>query len=310
MKIGFAGAGAIACHYGSLLQLAGNKILYLARGPHLRAMQKDGLLHVSGGGSRKLSVQADDQPSILEEAEIIILSCKLNDLESLLSEVCSIIRQDTLVLTLQNGVEAPNIVSDILPGHAIAAGSAFIGARIDPPGTIIHSAAGGIRLGLWRPGSGGEKISVLVQALSDAGIPAREEKDVKRMLWRKLLWNCGFNAITAITRLYARDIAANKETLAIVRDAMREVVSVANRIDIAIGEEEIRKHIRTTLEMGPVKTSMWQDIEHGKLTEVDFINGLVVREAKAHRLDAPVNRMLTTLVHAVEHTQIDPKQQL
>jgi len=300
VKIGFAGAGAVACHYGCLLQLAGNEVFYLARGPHLLAMQKNGLSHVSEGASRTLSVQTDDQPSILEEAEIIILSCKLNDLEPLLSTVCPVMRRDALVLTLQNGVEAPNIASNMLPGHTIAAGSAFIGARIDPPGTIIHSAAGGIRLGLWQAGSGEENISAFMRTLSDAGIPAREEEDVKRMLWRKLLWNCGFNAITAITRLYARDMAANKETLAIVRDAMREVVSVANRIDIAIGEEDIRKHIRTTLEMGPVKTSMWQDIERGKFTEVDFINGFVVREAKAQHFDAPVNRMLTALVHSVE----------
>jgi len=300
MKIGIAGAGAVGCHYGSLLQQVGNDVSYLARGPHLEAMQKAGLHHVSGECDRTIRVKVDDQPDVLSGSEVIIFTCKMNDLDEMIQAVRTVAGTETLLVPLQNGVEAPAMVAEAFTEQAVAAGTAFIGARIETPGTVIHSAAGGMRLGLWRHGNGEEKFQILVRALTEAGVPARREGDVKRMLWRKLLWNCGFNAITAITRRYARDMAVGAETLAIVREAMQEAVTLARTEGVDVGETDIQKHIEITLKMGPVKTSMWQDLDRGRRTEVDFINGLVVRRAAEREIEAPVNRMLTALVHAIE----------
>ncbi len=300
MRIGIAGAGAVGCHYGSLLQQAGHDIRLLARGVHLEAIRDAGLTHVTHGGGSTQRVSADDSPSILEGSEAVILSCKMTDIEIMLESIGPHVDSDALLVTLQNGVEAPEIVAARFPEHAIAAGTAFIGARIEKPGIVVHSAAGGVRLGLWQHGTGEEKLHLLIQALTQAGVPTREEADVHLMLWRKLLWNCGFNAITAITRRFAKDIVANDETLTMVRQAMAETVAIAKARGIEISEEDIRKHIQVTLEMGPVKTSMWQDMDRGKQTEVDYINGFVVRKAEALGVDAPVNRILTTLMHAVE----------
>jgi len=299
MRIGIAGAGAVGCHYGSLLQQAGYDVRFLARGAHLNAMRDSGLTHISGDEQYILDVSADGNPSILEGCSIVILTCKMTDIGKMLESIAPYINESTLLVTLQNGVEAPDMAAARFTEHATAAGTAFIGARIEKPGVVIHSAAGGVRLGLWRHGSGEAHFQALVRAFMKAGVPIREEADVRLMLWRKLLWNCGFNAITAITHCFARNIAANEETLAMVRGAMEEAVAVARAEGIKIGEEDIRKHIHVTLEMGPVKTSMWQDIDRGKQTEVDYINGFVVRKAKTAGMDVPVNRMLVTLVHAL-----------
>jgi len=301
MRIGIAGAGAVGCHYGSLLLRAGYDVCFLARGAHLKAMRDAGLTHVSDGKHYTQSVQADDNPSILEGSDIVVLTCKMTDIERTLKSVAAYLGENALLVTLQNGVEAPDIAAAVFPENTIAAGTAFIGARIEAPGIVIHSAAGGVRLGLWRHGKGEERFHPLIQAFMDAGVPVREEPDVRLMLWRKLLWNCGFNAITAITHRFARDVAADDKTLEIVREAMEETVALARAEDIGIGEDDVNKHIRTTLEMGPVKTSMWQDIERKKQTEVDYINGFVTRKAEETGLDAPVNRMLTTLVHAIQN---------
>jgi len=300
MRIGIAGAGAVGCHYGSLLQQAGHDIRLLARGAHLEAMRNIGLTHITHGRGSTQRVSADDSPSILEGSEVVILACKMTNIGAMLESIVSYVGENTLLVTLQNGVEAPEMVAAGFSGHAIAAGTAFIGARIEKPGVVIHSAAGGVRLGLWRHGTGEEQLYLLIRAFTQAGVPTREETDVHLMLWRKLLWNCGFNAITAIARRFAKDIAANDETLTMVRQAMAETVAIARVGGIEIGEEDIRKHIQATLEMGPVKTSMWQDMDRGKQTEVDYINGFVVRKAEALGMDAPVNRILTTLTHAVE----------
>jgi len=300
MKIGIAGAGAVGCHYGSMLQQAGYDVLLLGRGEHLAALQNDGLLHESNGVPRHLKVQATNSVADIGACDVVMICCKMIGLSAMLEALQGVIKKSALLVSLQNGVEAPDYVASAFPYHAIVAGTAFIGARIENPGHVIHSAAGGIRLAQWKDGEGAVYFTPLVQALEAAGVPTRVEEDARLMLWRKLLWNIGFNAITAITRRHARDVAAAPETLSIIRAAMQEAVAVANVEGVRLGEEDISKHIKVTLEMGPVKTSMWQDIESGHLTEVDHINGYVVRGADKLSLQAPVNRMLTTLLHAIE----------
>lgn len=300
MKIGFAGAGAIGCHYGSKLQQAGFDVLLLARGQHLKALLADGLRHESDGSDQSITVIATDNAAQLSTCQMIILCCKMTGLPAMISSIKPFIQPHTLLLSLQNGVEAPDLLRASFPHNSIAAGSAFIGARLEHPGHVIHSAAGGIRAGLWQQGPSDHSLSTLIEALQSAGVPARIDTDPAAMLWRKLLWNCGFNAITAITRRYARDMAADRETLLIVEQAMQETVALAQTFGINIGDEDINKHIEITLAMGPVKTSMWQDIEAGHTTEVDFINGYVAKNSEQKQLPAPTNRFLTTLIHAMQ----------
>jgi len=300
MKIGIAGAGAVGCHYGSLLQQAGHELCYLARGAHLVAMQDDGLLHVSAGGQRRLAVQASDDAATLSCADVVLLTGKMTDFPELLAALAPHLRSDALLLTLQNGVAAPDLVCSVFPDHAVAAGTAFIGARIESPGVVVHSAAGGIRMGHWQAGPGEQYFQSMLQALQQAGVPVREEPDPKLMLWRKLLWNVGFNPITAITRRFARDMAADAATLELVCEAMAEAVAVAQAAGVGLDDGDIAKHVQVTLEMGPVKTSMWQDIERGRPTEIDFLNGFVVQQGKSFAVPTPINGMLTALVHAIE----------
>jgi len=300
MKIAFAGAGAVGCHFGIKLVQAGFDVILLARGRHLAVMQSTGLRHESEGKCRQIRVKATSDVGQLKPCQIVILSCKMTGLAEMIDSLRNRISPAALLLTLQNGVEAPEQVAAAFPDHAIVAGTAFIGARLEQPGYVIHSAAGGIRMGLWQQGSGEQYLPALISAFQNAGVPARQDDDPEAMLWRKLLWNCGFNAITAITRRYASDMAADVEMLVIVRQAMKETVAIANICGIAMGEQDIVKHIEVTLAMGPVKTSMWQDIEAGRKTEVGYINGYVVKKADALKVPAPVNRLLMSLIHAIE----------
>jgi len=300
MNIGFAGAGAVGCHYGSKLQQAGADVLLLARGAHLQAMLSHGLKHESGGICCETAIAATGDMARLHTCSVLVLSCKMTGLKAMLDALQGHIAEDTLLVTLQNGVEAPDMVAAIFPDHAIVAGTAFIGARLEQPGYVMHTAAGGIRMGLWQRGDGERNIADLMGAFHLAGVPARMDDDPEAMLWRKLLWNCGFNALTAITRRYAREMAAHGDTLDIVQQAMAETVALAQARGIGIDAADIAKHIEVTLAMGPVKTSMWQDIEAGHKTEVDFLNGYVAAESASMHLASPANQWLTTLVKAIE----------
>ncbi len=300
MRIAFAGAGAVGCHYGSKLKQAGYDVCLLARGAHLKAMQEFGLLHESEGKQVFVQVEAGHDVHNLSDCQVIVFSCKMIGLATMIEMLKPVVTPEMLLITLQNGVEAPEVVASAFPGVAVVAGTAFIGARVERPGVVIHSAAGGLRLGHWQQGKGDQFLSPLLDAFNDAGVPAREDDNAASMLWRKLLWNCGFNAMTAISRRFAKDMAASHETLLVVRQAMSEAVAVARALGVVIDESDVEKHIEVTLAMGPVKTSMWQDLEAGHKTEVDYINGYVVRKGAELDVSADTNRLLTTLIHAIE----------
>jgi 2-dehydropantoate 2-reductase len=300
MRVGIAGAGAVGCHYGSLLQQSGHEVRFLARGAHLQALRDEGLLHVSDGVETRLAVRAGDDAALLAGSEVILLASKITGLAALLTRIAPHVAAHTLLVTLQNGAVAPEMVQQAFPRHAVAAATPFIGVRIERPGMIVHSAAGGMRLGRWQPGPGDVLFAPLLDALQKAGVSVREEADARLMLWRKLLWNVGFNALTAITRRDARDIAAGEKTLELARSAMAEAVAVARRAGVNLSEGDIDRHVQATLGAGPVKTSMWQDIELGRPTEVDYINGYVASLGAELGIATPVNEMLTVLVHAIE----------
>jgi len=302
MRIGVAGAGAVGCHYASLLTQAGNSVVCLARGAHLQAMRERGLLHVSQGRELRVTLVAEDNPAALADADIVLLTCKMTALSSLLGAVRRHLKPGALVVTVQNGVQAPAMAAEALPEHAIAAASAFIGVRVERPGVVVHTAAGGFQAGMYASRGQGAmaRLNALLQLMRHAGVEARRQDDVARMLWRKMLWNCGFNALTALTCRYAREIALDSGTREIAHIAMRETLEVARNMGIALAEADIEQHLRVSGKMGPVKTSMWQDIEAGRPTEVDHMNGYVARRATELGLDAPVNRMLTAMVHARE----------
>ena len=299
MKIAVAGAGAVGCHYGSLLQQAGNEVVFLARGAHLAAIRESGLRHRSLEWERLIQLEASDDPAIVSDCDFILMTCKTTGLEGMCRLLAGHVAERAVMVTLQNGVEAPDIVAGHFPGHGIIAGSAFIGARIESPGHIVHSAAGHLRLGVWA-GEAATELARLTELFCQAGVDAKVVKDVRQLLWYKLVWNCGFNAITALTRRYARDIAGEAETAELAMAAMRETVAVASASGVDVAADAAERQLEITRGVGQVKTSMWQDIEQGRPTEIDAMNGYVASAAEDLGLEAPVNRMLTALIGALE----------
>lgn len=306
MKAGIAGAGAVGCHYGSMLQQGGVETVYLARGEHLKALQSSGLTHISMGNAKHLSVTASDDDATLSDCDVILFACKTTGLEVMCEGLTQFVPENCILLTMQNGVEAPDVVQRYLPHNPIIAASAFIGARIEEPGVINHSAAGHIRLGLYKPSERAEHVlNQLIQAWSKAGVDAQcvskdVPEDVHVMLWHKMLWNCGFNAITALTCRYAKDIATEPDTKRWVKSAMQETVLVAQAMGVILPKDAINQHLALTLKAGEVKTSMWQDIEHGRPTEIETMNGYVAKQGKVLGIETPVNDFLSSLIRAAD----------
>jgi len=288
-----------------MLQRAGEDVVYLARGEHLLALRQKGLTHISNGKAYHHDVQASDDAGILADCDVVLLTSKTTVLEHVCVQVASSIRPDALLVTMQNGVLAPDQVARRFPSNPLLAGSAFIGARIEKPGVVIHSAAGHLRLGWWK---GKEErwlalFDALLAAWKCSDVDVQEVEDMKAMLWHKLLWNCGFNAITALTRRYARDIAADADSSRWVRSAMQETIAIAAACGVTQPDDAIEQHMALTMKAGEVKTSMWQDTEHGRPTEIEAMNGFVAAKAKEMGLHAPVNDLLASLIRASEKGQ-------
>lgn len=302
MKIGIAGAGAVGCHYGSFLQQSGCDASYFSRGDHLTSLQKSGLVHLSNGEETVLDVHASDDVSILSDCDVILLTCKTTALHQLCEQLAPVVGERVVLVTVQNGVAAPDQVAVFFPNNPMLAASAFIGVRIERPGVVVHSAAGHIRLGVWQNESEHLRsvLKDLVAAWQSSGVDAEQVPDMKRMLWHKMVWNCGFNAITALTRRYARDIAADEDSVRWVKASMQEVIEVAAAESVELPGDAIEQHLALTMKAGPVKTSMWQDMEHGRPTEIEAMNGYIVKRAEALGLNAPTNDLLSSLVRAAE----------
>jgi 2-dehydropantoate 2-reductase len=295
--VGVAGAGAVGLHYGLALQRAGLDVHFLARGEHLAAMQQDGVhYHTMATVSHEM-VQADDDPVTLTACDVIILACKTTQLDAMLASLQAHVT-DAILLTMQNGVTAPDVVAQYFPDAAVIAASAFIGARIESPGVVVHSAAGHLRLGAWH-GDVAAVLASLCDAWQQGGVDAQTVPDMRTMLWQKMLWNCGFNAITALTQRYARDVASDQGLQSWVRLAMAEARTVAQCVGVDVDEQVIEQHLALTLGAGAVKTSMWQDVIHHRAVEIEAMNGHIVHLAEQYHVAVPVNRMLYDLMRGL-----------
>ncbi|OIO69823.1 MAG: hypothetical protein CO186_06630 [Zetaproteobacteria bacterium CG_4_9_14_3_um_filter_49_83] len=299
MRVGVAGAGAVGAHYGLRLQQAGADVILLARGEHGRVMKRSGLRYASEGVEQYYPVCVVEDAKALAESDVILVCCKTTQLTEMLSALKASLDQRCVLVSMQNGVTAPQLVAQAFPQNPVLAASAFIGARLEQPGWLIHSAAGHLRMGFWQ-GEAQKQSRQLLALWQNAHVDAQLIGDVRAMLWNKMLWNCGFNALTALTRRYARDIVADAGAREIILMAMQEALSVAQADGVNIKVSAIEQHLALTMKGGEVKTSMWQDLENGRLTEIDAMNGEVVRLAEKYGVDTPVNSMLTTMLHLAQ----------
>ncbi|MBN4082339.1 2-dehydropantoate 2-reductase [Mariprofundus ferrooxydans] len=234
---------------------------------------------------------------------MILLCCKTTQLDDMCQSLLAVVKPAVTCLTLQNGVQAADQVSTYFPSHCVLAASVFIGVRIEKAGHVIHSAAGHIRLGEWfkcEEQADNEILKHLQEAWQKAGVDAKVEKDMHTIVWQKMLWNCGFNAVTALTQRYARDVALHDDMAAWVRAAMLEVIAVASAMNVELDKAMLEKHMRMTCEAGEVKSSMWQDMSHKKPTEIAAMNGYIAGQSKKFGIAVPINTMLANMIDLAE----------
>lgn len=300
-RIAILGAGAMGSVYAGLLAEAGHEVLAITRdAAHARAIGASGL-HLRGPrGDRRIALAAATRPEG-PPADIVIVATKSADAAGAVRAAGQLIGPATLVLAIQNGLGAAEEIAAVLPPGRLAVGIAqAFGASRPAPGHARHENAGTIRLGAWQ-GMPAEALARLVAIWRGTGVTAEPAADLRAMQWEKLICNAAYSGVCAVSGLTVGEVMDSPDLAPVSLAAAREAHAVARARGVAVAVDDPVAHaLAFGARVRAARPSVLIDLEAGRPTEIDYINGAVVREARAAGLDAPVNATLTALVRARE----------
>lgn len=287
------GTGAVGGYFGAKLARAGNEVVFVARGDNLQALRSRGLSVASIDGDFELrAVNAVAEPAEAGRCDVVLVCVKSYDTEAAAVAMRSVVGPDTVVVSLQNGIENEATLCRVLGLPSILGGLTHIGAELVAPGVVRHDSGG--RLIFGEPdGSSSPRARRLADLLERSGVAHHLSRHVDVMLWDKLAWNSAFNAATAVTRRTVGELLAHPDGRPLVRAAMLEVVEVARAIGVPLDPGRVEPEIeRSARELGPLRTSMLQDLERGRPLELEALNGAVIRAAAHAGIATPTQRVL------------------
>lgn len=303
MKIAMMGAGGVGGFFGGRLAHAGYDVSFIARGKHLEAMRRHGLLieNEPQGDIRIPRVRATDHPSSLGPVDLVILSVKLWDTEDAARAIAPIVGPDTGVLSLQNGVIKDDILRAAFGPERVMGGVGYVATHISRPG-VIHQVGTMQRIVLGEyDGRKSQRAAFLHEALLKAGVKAELSDDVRRAIWEKYVFLVALSGTTTATRMPLGPIRDNPRSRAFLLEMMREVVAVGRAMGVALDEDfaDNRLAFGDTLP-ADMTSSMHHDLERGNRLEVDWLSGGVVDMGAKVGIPAPANRAVQALlaVHA------------
>lgn len=290
-RVAVVGAGAVGSYFGGMLALAGAEVTFIGRGHQVEALRSKGLTLESAGFTRTFPVRASTDMSSAADAEVILLCVKTTDTEEAARSLAPHLSKGALVVSLQNGVENVSRLRAAAGIEAIPA-VVYVGAEVTEPAHLRHTARGDLVLG---------GPPELVDLFSRAGIPVRVSPNIEGDLWMKLIQNCAYNALSALGRAEYGRIVRNPWTRDLMKRVVDEVVAVGQARHIRFPDVDL---VEATWKLGEgmerTTSSTAQDIARGRRTEIDSLNGGVVRLGDEVGIPTPVNRTLYVLVKLLE----------
>jgi 2-dehydropantoate 2-reductase len=289
------GAGGVGSYYGALLARAGHDVCLVARGPHLRALRSSGEIAVQepDGSLWHRPVAAEAAPTG-PPPDLAIVTTKSHHTLDAARALAPAVGPNTLMLSLQNGVENVARIDSVLgPGRCLA-GQAFVGVWVERPGTVVHGAEGHVSIG--DPAGGITPRARQAHALLESAWDVSLAQDIVRDQWRKLLWNAGFNALCAITGCTAGEALADPAGAPGGRGAVSEGGAVAEANGITLTRDDVEEMAEDKPSLRDYRPSTARDLEAGKPVERDALCGFLSREGARHGLDTPVNDLLDALL--------------
>ena len=295
MKIVVMGAGAVGCYYGGMLARAGHAVVLIGRPQHVEAVRRAGLFMDTQAFQAHVPLQASTEANAVQGAKLVLCCVKSTDTETAAADMKPHLAPDALVLSLQNGVDNAERLQALL-GREVSPAVVYVATEMAGPGHLKHHGRGELVIG---PGAGSDELAKL---FADAGVPVRISDNVAGELWVKLILNCAYNALSAITQLPYGRLVQGQGVEDVMRDVVQECLAVAQGVGVSVpGDiwEAVQRIART---MPGQLSSTAQDLARAKRSEIDHLNGHVMRRGEELGIATPVNRVLHTVVKLLERT--------
>jgi 2-dehydropantoate 2-reductase len=298
-KITVVGAGAVGGYFGGLLARAGAPVVMIGRPAFVEAVKKNGLFLDTLHFQESVRVEASTELSAVRGAEIVLFCVKTTDNAETARPIAPLLAPNALVLSFQNGVDNVEQIRAAAPIEALPT-VVYVAASVPEPGRVKHVGRGDLVFGPRN-----EKTERVASLFSRANVPCRISDNIAGELWTKLIWNCALNAVSALGHAKYGQIAASADARRVVETVVDEVLAVARAANIhPPGLEDPKAAIagafKIATQMAEALSSTAQDMNRGKRTEIDSLNGYVSRRGAELGVPTPVNHALFALVKLVE----------
>lgn len=298
MKIAIIGSGAMGSLYGGILAENGHEVYFIdVFKEHVEAINENGLCIVKDGKERFIK----NGKAVVDSSSIGVVDLAIVFVKSTITDLAiegnrSVLGEDTIVLTLQNGLGNIEKINKVVDKSQIIVGTSANGASFIEPGKIKHSGHGGTVLGEISGGKTGriEEIHKIMD-LDELG-NAELSGNVMSLIWEKLIVNCGINPLTALTNLKNGELLENKESKEILDGIVSEAIDVAKESKIKLSFNDSTHCENVCKATSENQSSMLSDVLHNRKTEIMNINGAIVRIGKEMGIETPYNKIMTNLI--------------
>jgi 2-dehydropantoate 2-reductase len=296
-RIAVMGTGAVGGYFGGMLARAGQDVTFIARPKTAEVITKSGLFLDTVQFKETIHPRVTSDLSGVSDAELVLFCVKTLDTDSTAKSLAPHLSPGAIVLSLQNGVD--NVERIRAAGLDALPAVVYVAASVPKPGHIKHAERGDLAIG----GESARKLELerIGATFARAGVPCRISENIQADLWLKFVFNCALNAMSAIARTSYGAIGHHDWGCEAMLAAARETIAVARASGIELAEQDLlEKLVFFARKMGDVTSSTEQDVSRRKHTEVDALNGYVVRRGAELGVPTPVNHTLTALLKLIE----------
>ena len=305
-RIAVVGAGAVGCYFGGMLARAGAPVTLIGRAQHVEAIKRDGLFIDSIHFKEHVSISASTELAAVRDAQLVLFAVKTVDTEDTAKLLAPYLAPETNVVSLQNGVDNAERM-DFAAGIQAISAVVYIAAEMSGAGQIKHSGRGDLVIGnsVSNQGASESELAEIAETFERDGVPCRISQNITLELWTKLIMNCAYNALSALSRARYGRLVADAGSLEVMKQVVAEGVAVGDPSGVHLPADKL---IAAVVELGRVVpealSSTAQDIARGKPTEIDSLNGFLVRRGAEMGVPTPVNQTLYSLVKLLERTPL------
>jgi 2-dehydropantoate 2-reductase len=305
LRVAVLGAGAVGCFFGGMLARAGHPVTLIGRALHVDAFRAGGLHFEGLNFDEQVKVEAATEARAVAGAQLVLFSVKSTDTESAAREMAPWLAEDAVVLNLQNGVDNTERIAAEVKQPVFPA-AVYVATAMAGPGHLKHHGRGDLVIGSPRGAADAQEAVQLERiraAFVAAGVPVVVSDNVAGALWGKLTVNCAYNAISALGQMPYGRMIESVGIRQVMTDVVGEVLAVAGARGVRMAPDTLQAVLALAQAMATQFSSTAQDLARERPTEIDHLNGFIVRQGEALSIPVPANRALHALVKLVELRQ-------